>query len=132
VRLRLVPLGKAALRPDALRPQAADRPVLSEHAVALQQLHLAVQAVATQVEQPPAPLEDPALDSIVHLLRPVFGMSAEDEDTVGVQVESAVVQLRLGVEVVREALPLEPAEQAPLGGGDVAGSAALDRIGDSL
>ena len=40
------------------------------------------------------------------------------------------MELGLGVVVVGEMLSLEPAEQPPLGGGDVAGGPALDRVGD--
>ena len=59
-------------------------------------------------------------------------MDREDQHAVRRQVERAVVELGLGVEVVGEARVLEPAQQPPLGRGEVAGLPALDRVGDPL
>ena len=96
---------------------------------AIEQFDLAVQAVAAQVHQLAASFEDPVLDPAIRRLRPVFRMRIKDKDAIGVKIERAVVELGVGVEVVAEALALEPAEQAPLGRGEMTGLPALDRIG---
>ena len=67
----------------------------------VEELHVAVEAVAAQIHEPAAALEDPGLDAVVHLPRPVFGMRADDQHAVGVEIELAEVELRLGVVVVR-------------------------------
>ena len=56
-------------------------------------------------------------------------MGGGDEHPVPVQGQRAVVELRLGIEVVAEALPLHPRQEPPLGRRHVAGRAAPDHVG---
>ena len=101
-------------------------------ATAVDQLDLAVEAVAAEVHQPPAALEDPRLDRVVHLPRPVLGVLVEDQDAVAVQVEDPAVELVLGVEVVRDALALQPAGEPPRRRRDVLGPDPPHRRRDLL
>ena len=96
----------------------------------VQELHLAIEAVAPQHHQPPAPVEHPRLHLVVHLGRPVLGMGADDQHLVVVKWHLVEMQLGLGVVVVTEAFPLEPSEQPPFGRRDVFLAAALHGVGD--
>jgi hypothetical protein len=72
------------------------------------------------------------LDAVIHPAGPVFGMDREDQGAIGGEVERTIVELGLGVEVVVQPSLLEPAQEAPLGRGKVAGLAALDRFVEPL
>ena len=104
VGLGLVVLVKAAI--VALGPLNAPVAVFDLHRLLVEQLHLAVEAVAAQVHEFAAALAHPRLDVVVHLARPVLGMGGGDEDFVLVEVELAKVKLGLGVQVVGKALAL--------------------------
>ncbi len=109
--------------------QTVDMAEAPHHAGAIHQ-DFAIQAVARQIYQPSAALEYPAFDGLVHFARPVFRMNRQYEHTIGVEVQRAVVQLRFGVKVVIEALPLEPPEQAPLSRRHAALDTPLHRVHD--
>ena len=96
----------------------------------VEKLNIAVEAVATEINQSPALIVNPVFDSLIHLLRPVLGVSADDENFVAAQIEPAEMQLRLGVVVVAKALPFHPSEQPPFGRGQVAACSTDDRIVD--
>ena len=63
-------------------------------------------------------------------MAPVLRVRRDDQDLVVVQHKIAKVQLGLGVGVVLDALPLEPAQQPPLRRRDVALAPTLQRIAD--
>ena len=96
---------------------------------AVEELDLAVEAVAAQVHEAAAALLDPRERPLERPLRPVLGVRADHQHPVGVEVERPVVQLRVRVDVVGEALALEPRQQPPLGGREVVRLAAGDRVG---
>jgi hypothetical protein len=110
-------------------PQSPLVVVAIDAGLLVQELHVAVEPVPPQVHQPAAALEDPLLDAVVHLPRPILRVRAEDEDAVGIEVELAEVELRLGVVVVVDPLPLEPRQEPPLRRRQVARRPAGDRIG---
>ena len=99
------------------------------HGVFVRKRDLAVQAVSAQVHEPAAGCVHPFLEPVVHVPRPVFRVSGGDQHPVPVQGQRAVVELRLGVEIVVESLPLHPGQEPPLRGGDVTGRAAADHVG---
>ena len=99
------------------------------HRVFVDELDLAVQAVAAEVHEPAAGFEHPVLEPVVHVPRPVFRMGGGDEHPVPVQWQRAVMELRLGVEIVAESLPFHPRQEPPLGRRHVAGRAAPDHVG---
>src|SRR5262245_54755088 len=56
-------------------------------------------------------------------------MCADDEYAMPVEIERAVVQMTVGVEIIGVAFLLEPAEQPPFGRGEMARLPALDGVG---
>src|ERR1700722_7559908 len=97
-----------------------------EGSVSIDQLNFAIKTVASQVHQLAAALVYPRLHTVVHLSRPVLRMGGKNQHAVSVQVERAIVKLRLGVIVVGKVPAFEPAQEPPLGGCDVAGGPAFD------
>ena len=71
-------------------------------------------AVAAEVHEPAAAVVHPVARPLVLAACPVFGMGADDQDAVGVEVQRPVVELRVGVRVVREAFALQPREHAAI------------------
>ena len=74
------------------------------------------------------PRSTPSRQPLVHRPRPVLRVGAEHQHAVAVEVELAARQLRLAPHVVRQALAVEPRQQAPLGGRDVLGAAPRDQV----
>src|SRR5262249_33729014 len=101
-------------------------------AAAVDELDLAVETVAAEIDQSPATLEHPGLDGVVHLPRPVLGMLVEDEHAVGVEVEDARVELVLRVQVERDSFALQPTHEAPRRRCDVLRADLPHRRGDLL
>ena len=86
IRLRLVMGVEAAL--EAMIPV-----IVAAHRGVVEKLNGAIDAVAAQVGEPAAALEDPLLDTAVHLDRPILGMHAEHENAITAQVQITGVQL---------------------------------------
>ena len=131
IRFRFDALGHPAFRADSLGPQAADVAVVTDQPV-VTHLDLAVHAVSAEVHQPPALLEDPPLEPLVHGAGPVLRVRADDQQLVLRQIEHAGMELRFRVDVVVEPFPLHPSQETPLGRSDMAGGPAFNRIGDLL
>ena len=86
------------------------------HGSGIRILHLAIDTIAAQIQNPTRSLKHPLLHAHVHAARPILGMRAENENVVGIQIEILEIELKLRIQVILEVLTLQPGEEPPLAG----------------
>ena len=86
----------------------------TDHGIFVGHFKFGEQPTAAQVHQFAAPFIDPVLHLIVHRFGPIFRVSIEHQHLVVIEVDPAKVELGLGIEIIGEALALQPTQEPPL------------------